>query len=170
MEELTQEQKERIKKNRERALAIQKKRKEEQELEAARRNSVEDSTNGGESNGERNVKRQKVESKDINGSEEEEEDNVELEDFEIGASPFVSKREAMQTYCLPEGTLAVCTFVEKDNPRNKGWAPLKLYDRAEIRRRARARFGGLEGLVEERRKRAEKRFRKDLKTAEKVFK
>jgi len=88
----------------------------------------------------------------------------------VGASPLVSKREAMQTYCLPEGTLAVCTFEEKDNPRHKGWAPLKLYKRSEIRRRARARFGGVEGLVEERKKRAEKRFRKDLKTAEDIFK
>jgi XPA protein C-terminus len=68
---------------------------------------------------------------------------------------FVSKKEAMQTYCLPEGTLAVCSFVEKENPRNKKWAPLKLYNRAEIRRRARERFGGLEGLVKEQQRRVE---------------
>jgi XPA protein C-terminus len=76
----------------------------------------------------------------------------------------------MQTYCLPEGTLAVCSFVEKENPRNKKWAPLKLYNRAEIRRRARERFGGLEGLVKERQRRVEKRFRKDMETAKNVFK
>lgn len=68
---------------------------------------------------------------------------------------FVSKKEAMQTYCLPEGTLVVCSFVEKENPRNKKWAPLKLYNRAEIRRRARGRFGGLEGLVKEQQRRVE---------------
>jgi DNA-repair protein complementing XP-A cells len=101
---------------------------------------------------------------------DEDEKDVELEDFEVGASPFVSKKEAMQTYCLPEGTLAVCSFVEKENPRNKKWAPLKLYNRAEIRRRARERFGGLEGLVKERQRRVEKRFRKDMETAKNVFK
>jgi DNA-repair protein complementing XP-A cells len=145
--ELTEEQKERIQRNRERALEIQRKRKEEGE-------SGESLSSGGK-------KRLKV---------EEEEEDVELEDFEVGAPSLVSKKEAMQTYCLPEGTLAVCAFVEKENPRNKKWAPLKLYNRAEIRRRARARFGGLEGLVEERQKREMNRFRKDMETAKNVFK
>jgi hypothetical protein len=40
----------------------------------------------------------------------DEEEDVELEDFEVGASSLVSKEEAMQTYCLPEGTMAVCSF------------------------------------------------------------
>jgi DNA-repair protein complementing XP-A cells len=157
--ELTEEQKERIKRNRERALEIQRKRKVEQLA------TLEGGTKGrGDSLSSGASKRQKVEEGD------EDEKDVELEDFEVGASPFVSKKEAMQTYCLPEGTLAVCSFVEKENPRNKKWAPLKLYNRAEIRRRARARFGGLEGLVEERQKRVEKRFRKDMETAKNVFK
>lgn len=95
----------------------------------------------------------------------------ELEDFERGAPPHVSKAEAMRVYCLPEGTLAVCRVVaEKDNPRNKNWTKMKLYDRQEIRRRARERFGGLEGLQEERRRREEKRFEKDLeKVKEEMF-
>ena len=37
------------------------------------------------------------------------------EAFEEGASPWVSKAEAKKMYCLPEGTLAVCAVVEKDN-------------------------------------------------------
>ena len=159
--ELTEEQKERIRRNRERALATQKRKKEEQRalgvgngLEEERKSAVESSE-----------KRPRLEKE-----AKDEEEDVELEDFEVGASPFVSKREAMQTYCLPEGTLAVCAFVEKENPRNKAWASLKLYKRTEIRRRAMARFGGLEGLVRERRKREERRFRKDMKTAGDIFK
>ena len=119
------------------------------------------------------VKRRKLDVGSVGLKEEDgnkEEEDVVLEDFEVGASPFVSKSEASQLYCLPEGTLAVCTFVERENPRNKAWAPLKLYKRAEIRRRARERFGGLEGLLEERRKREERRFKKDLKAAENIFK
>jgi hypothetical protein len=156
--ELTEEQQERIRRNRERALEIQRKRKEEQ-LAAASETKVTGNSS----------KRQKG---NCGGETKEkgEDDDVELEDFEVGASEFVSKKEAKETYCLPDGTLAVCAFVEKENPRNKAWAPLKLYNRAEIRRRARARFGGLQGLVEERRKREEKRFRKDLKTAKDIFK
>lgn len=167
--ELTEEQKERIKRNRERALEIQRKRKEE--LVAVK----EGDGGGGAPQGEElsGVKRRKMNVGSVGLKEEDdskEEEDVVLEDFEVGASAFVSKREAVQQYCLPEGTLAVCDFVERDNPRNKAWAPLKLYKRAEIRKRARERFGGLEGLVEERRKRAERRFKKDLMAAEDVFK
>lgn len=164
---LTEEQKERIKRNRERALEIQKKRKEEL---LAKESGSEGRSEGSEVTG---LKRRKLDAvgdviKEIGGDGEEE--DVELEDFEVDASPFVSKREAMQQYCLPEGTLAVCKFVERDNPRNKTWASLKLYNRVEIRRRARERFGGMEGLKEERKKRAERQFRKDLKAAEGIFK
>lgn len=147
---LTEEQKERIRKNRQRALEIRKRRqKEESEARDAKRLK-----------GEQEIK-------DKGGEKQEE---VALEDFEVGASSHVSKREAMQMYCLPEGTLAVCSFIEKENPRHKAWTPMKLYERAEIRRRARERFGGMEGLVAERRKRQEKRFRNDLERTKDIFK
>jgi hypothetical protein len=121
---LTDEQKERIRLNKERALEIQRRRKLTAE---------------------------------------------ELEDFEVDASPWVNKMEAMKVYCLPEGTLVVCAFEERENPRNKGWTPMKLYHRAEIRRRARERFGGLQGLVEERKKREERKFQKDFDKAKNMF-
>merc|ERR1712038_2191700 len=57
----------------------------------------------------------------------EEEEDVELEEFEVGASPYVTKGEAMQMYCLPQGTLDVCSFIEKENPRNKKWNAMKLF-------------------------------------------
>jgi hypothetical protein len=47
---------------------------------------------------------------------------------------------------------------------------MKLYYRVEIRRKARERHGGIEGLVAERKKRAEKRFQKDIELANEVFK
>lgn len=153
--ELTEEQKKRIQNNRERALAIQKRRKEAAG-EAALSNSQ-----GGDK-----AKRQKVEDE----KNQKDEEDMELEDFEVGASQYVTKKEAMQTYCLPEGTLQVCDFVEKENPHHKKWAPLKLYSRKEIRRRARERFGGLDGLQGERKKRAEKVFLKDMEVAKNIFK
>mmetsp|Transcript_6019 Transcript_6019/g.10977 ORF Transcript_6019/g.10977 Transcript_6019/m.10977 type:complete len:168 (-) Transcript_6019:26-529(-) len=166
--ELTEEPKGRIRRNRERALEIKRKRNEE--LVSAK----ERGGGGGMSQGEdvTSLKKQKVNggSGCLKENENKEEEDVVLEDFEVGASPFVSKREAVHLYCLPEGTLAVCTFVERENPRNKAWAPLKLFKRSEIRRRARERYGGFEGLIEERRKRAERRFKKDLKAAEDIFK
>eukprot|EP00541_Cyclophora_tenuis_P012919 CAMPEP_0116547192 /NCGR_PEP_ID=MMETSP0397-20121206/3641_1 /TAXON_ID=216820 /ORGANISM="Cyclophora tenuis, Strain ECT3854" /LENGTH=198 /DNA_ID=CAMNT_0004071697 /DNA_START=209 /DNA_END=805 /DNA_ORIENTATION=- len=197
---MTDEIKERIRRNRERALEIQKKRKEGRAVAAAvaaaaaseEKTKVQgDGSGGGGSlnghSGERDAKRRKKECKeeeevkkvartDLNKrgkseeEEEEEEEGVVLEDFEISASPFVTKKEAMQAYCLPEGTLAVCSYAEKENPRHKGWTPMKLYNRAEIRRRARKRFGGMEGLIAERTRREQKRFERDLEATKDIFK
>jgi XPA protein C-terminus len=143
---LTEEEKERISQNRERALEIQKKKRDI---------GIEDKSK------EVSAKKTRV--------EREVDEEIDLEDFEIDSSKLVSQREAKQVYCLPEGTLAVCSYVEKTNPRGKGFKPMKLYDRAEIRRRARERFGGLDGLIAERDRRAEERFRKDLEKNKNLF-
>lgn len=168
---LTQEQKERIKKNRERALEIQKRRREEREAQGPPVN--------GKSNGKAEPPRKKAalgEAGEVGtGGEKADGDNgdtqetLELEEFEVGASKYVTRKEAMKIYLLPEGTLAICKFEEKPNPRNNKFQPMKLYDRAEIRRLSRERFGGLEGVIEERRKRQEKRFQKDLDETKDLF-
>jgi DNA-repair protein complementing XP-A cells len=141
---LTEEQQEQIRKNRERALALLKKRKDEQEEKVAKKRRLEETTRDDE--------------------------GLELEDFEINAPPLVTKKEAMSVYCLPEGTLEVCEYVEKENPHKKGWTPMKLYSRSEIRRRARKRFGGLEGLLQERKQREMKKFQRDLEQTKDMFK
>jgi hypothetical protein len=163
--ELTEEQKERIRRNREKALEIRKRRKDEEEK---KQHSEEASDAPGpkrwrKSNGQ-------SQSRIAEGWDMNKEEPVELEDFEEGASEFVSKKDAMKVYCLPEGTLAVCEHEEKQNPRHKGWNAMKLYKRAEIRRRARERYGGLQGLIEERQKREEKRFMKDMERTKDLFK
>ena len=144
---LTPELEERIRKNRERALQIQAERKRKLQEEK-----------GQAENEELNVKK---------GRTVEE---VDCEDWEVGLSEWVSKKEAVAKYCLPEGTLAVCEVVMKDNPHHKGWAPMKLYKRSELRERAYKRFGGKEGLIEERMKREQKRLSKDLKVVDNMFK
>lgn len=171
---LTEEQKERIRKNRERALEIQKRRREE--LEAKGGVSPE---KGGINCGPAGPPQKKVQLIQGNqqgggGNKEDEkettaEETLELEEFEVGASKYVTKKEAMKMYLLPEGTLAVCKYEEKTNPHNKKFQPMKLYDRAEIRRRSRERFGGLQGLIEERKRREEKRFQKDLDETKDLF-
>mmetsp|Transcript_36436 Transcript_36436/g.56561 ORF Transcript_36436/g.56561 Transcript_36436/m.56561 type:complete len:167 (-) Transcript_36436:71-571(-) len=163
---LTEEQRERIRKNRERALEIQRKRRKEKEdeekAEAYEKNAKKQKTDlttaaaaGSSSNG--------------NGTDDASSAAGPLEEFEVGASEWVTKKEAKSTYCLPDGTLAVCECQERENPRHKGWTPMKLYRRSEIRQRAHKRFGGMEGLVEERQKRRAKQLAKDMKDADKLF-
>lgn len=149
--ELTKEQQDRIQRNRERALLIRKQKLEEEnqrlEEEYLRLQSH----------------KQTIE------SVMEEEGKLELEGFEEGASEFVTKQEATKMYCLPAGTLAVCGCIEKPNPRNTKFQPMKLYRRAELRRRARHRYGGLAGLQAERQKRIDKKFQKDLEATKDIF-
>jgi len=151
--------------NKARALEIQKRRRLDQD--AVEKGIKIDAPSGSER------KRRKVSPKEAYGEAKEpsvEEANVALEEFEAGASEFVTKKEAMKMYCLPEGTLEVCEVTEKQNPRNKGWTPMKLFNRAEIRRRSRERWGGIEGLIQERQNREDKRFQKDLERAKDIFK
>ena len=159
---LTEEQKQKIKENRERALALKKKKAEERAAEKKEELEVANATKSNDDEALRDDNK--------NEDSNDEGDNLELEDFEVGASPWVTKDEAMRKYCLPQGTLAVCSYEERPNPRKKSWTPMRLYKRSEIRRRARERFGGLEGLVEERRKRDKKRFANDMAETRDVFK
>jgi XPA protein C-terminus len=171
---LTEEQTEQIRRNRERALEIQNSRKEtvvEGSLVEKRSHVMEKNGDAGE----RECKRRRESLEAISDTklkevaQQEGTDILCLEEFEVGASEFVTKKEAIKMYCLPEGTLAVCKVEEKQNPHHKGWTPMKLYNRSEIRRRARERFGGLEGLILERRNREEKRFHKDMERTKDVF-
>lgn len=167
---LTEEQKERIRQNRERALEIQRKRKEEGENK--KRSSPGAKEGGVASDG--GNKRQKLskfneeeeesktKNKEKKGNEQDDDRDIILEDFEVGASDWVTKKDAKEKYCLPEGTLAVCEVVEKPNPHNPKFKPMKLYRRSQIRRFARERFDGLEGLIAERTKRQQKKYEKDM--------
>ena len=167
---LTEEQKERIRVNRERALELRKRKivlQEEEEHQQQERDEARKID--GCIVGDREVKRQKSAEKNASEQDAEEGCQDEVETFEEGASDLVTKQEAMKMYCLPAGTLAVCEVVEKPNPRNGAWSNMKLFRRSEVRRRARQRYGGLEGLVAERQKREENRFKNDMERTKNIF-
>jgi hypothetical protein len=167
---LTDEQRKRIRENRERALQLQKLRQTEGK---EHRNDDGDSSN-------------KKKRKNMNDDLLEEEGNakssimkshdLETKHLEHGepsegleTSEWVTKKEAMSAYCLPEGTLAVCECKEQDNPHNKSWARMKLYRRAELLQRAHARFGGPAGLEKEKNRRSDRKFFKDFGGAKDLF-
>ena len=184
--ELTEEQKERIRQNREKALAIQRQRKkdlEEQQLQCAI-NAATTSTpkkrqlaNGNHNDDQQASPWKRKRPTDATTSPPSISTAGatatgtmdDLEPFEEGASEWVTKADAKKMYCLPEGTLAVCKVVEKANPRHKGWSTMKLYYRSELRQRAHKRYGGREGLVAERKKRENERFAKDLEQTKNIF-
>lgn len=105
-----------------------------------------------------------------NGNDEDlDDDESSLEEFEHNASQYITQTEAQRSYCLPMGTLDVCSYIERDNPHKRGWSKMKLYARKEVRRRARKRFGGKAGLIQERESRKRKRLEKDLEEMKDVF-
>ena len=192
--ELSQEQKERIKQNRERALEIQRQRQKlcttaavkDKTPTSATKRSFE--SNDEKSNGS-NTKRVKEEpstERDQDGSKRNEDavangtkvgndddeyhtDEIEL--FEENASEYVTKQEAMKVYCLPMGTLDVCrNCITKPNPKHATWSNMKLYLRKEIRYRAHLRYGGMVGLIQERKQRNQNRLQKDMEQSKDIFK
>mmetsp|Transcript_13563 Transcript_13563/g.16441 ORF Transcript_13563/g.16441 Transcript_13563/m.16441 type:complete len:193 (+) Transcript_13563:647-1225(+) len=186
---MTDDQKERARRNKERALEIRReillKKEEEKRLQAESKQShqekddkevIQTTTNEPVSSNNNTTihknKTEKYKTTKIKGDDDNNNNNENeiLEDFEIGASTHVTKQDAMKLYCLPQGTLAVCSYIEKDNPRQSKWNKMKLYNRSEVRERARERFGGLDGLVAERRRRELKRFEKEFEDASTVFK
>jgi len=189
---LTEEQRERIRKNKERALQIQKERRELKEKRESK-NTNNDNNKRSNNNNNTNIQENSTPSKkhkttvstittsqppstitttttSTTGAEDRFHSNAPLEDFEEGASELVSKKEAMSMYCLPEGTMAVCSYEEKQNPHNPLFKPMKLYKRSEIRYRAHKRHEGLEGLVNERNKRRKRKLDKDMEEARDIFK
>ena len=167
---LTEEQKERMRQNREKALEIQRRRKEEEEKKKKRSSpGVKEGGVSSDSNKRLKLSIFKEEEEESGNKKKKKKDNeqiedrdIVLEDFEVGASDYVTKKDAKNLYCLPEGTLAVCEVVEKPNPHNPKFKPMKLYRRSQIRRFARERFDGLEGLAAERTKRQQKKYEKDM--------
>jgi hypothetical protein len=196
--ELTEEQRERIRRNRERALKLQQEHKKHRiEADSSSTTDGETSLGTGKLDGKElqqhlseTGKRQKINAQEINdtchsseirlqngkdfptdniiGDDKYKNDEIEL--FEEGASEYVTKQEAMKVYCLPLGTLEVCSYVEKPNPKNNSWQSMKLYYRNEIRHRAHARYGGITGLMEERNKRNQLRLQKDIEKSKDIFK
>merc|ERR1712238_341309 len=173
---LTEEQRERIRINKERALNIQKERKQKQKEKEQKEinykiNNKRRSQTDGNNN---NIQQQEIsftkKQKASNNPHADEDDNVPLEDFEEGASQYVTKKEAKNMYCLPEGSLAVCTYEEKINPHNSKFTPMKLYNRKEIRFYAHKRYKGVHGLINERNKRSQRKLEKDMNNAKDIFK
>ncbi len=72
-------------------------------------------------------------------------------------------------FLLPDDTISLFKSVDKPNPKNSMWRPMKLYLRKHAREKAYARFGGAEGLAQEKEKREQLKFSKQLKEAAEMF-
>eukprot|EP00981_Chlorochromonas_danica_P010508 scaffold3243_cov173-Ochromonas_danica.AAC.41 len=79
---------------------------------------------------------------------------------------LVTKADGMANYLIPSDSFQLLRFVTKNNPHNPGWTPMKLFLRKEVKSLAIKRFGSLENILEEKRKREEKKLQRTWKKTE----
>ena len=175
---LTEEQRKRMEENRKRAMEIRKRREMEKDtsaegffVAAAQEESQQKKrkVDGVAELEKDNRKHSKGSNKgEIAENLDTQDDDESLEDFERGASEYITQTEVQKVYCLPKGTIDVMSFIEKDNPHQRGWTKMKLFSRSDARSRARKRFGGKDKLVAEREKRKRKKYENELKEVKKM--
>ena len=152
---LTDEQKERIEKNR--ALALQK-RKDAEEKEASKRCSYVHPETG-----------DPCESRDIVPSLYADFGeliclsckNLCKDDYTL-----INKSDSMARYLVPEDTMRILKFTTKKNPRNPKFADMKLYLVKHVREKSFKRWGDAQGLLNELDRREKDRFERGLKECE----
>ncbi|CBJ26398.1 conserved unknown protein [Ectocarpus siliculosus] len=83
---------------------------------------------------------------------------------------YVSTKDVKDTYLLPQGTIAVLKFVERDNPHHSSWTKMKLYLRREVVAYSYKRWGSEDGLAAERRRRESLKYDRSLARTKGIFK
>ncbi|CAM9136450.1 unnamed protein product [Ectocarpus sp. 4 AP-2014] len=83
---------------------------------------------------------------------------------------FVSTKDVKDTYLLPQGTIAVLKFVERDNPHHSSWTKMKLFLRREVVAYSYKRWGSEDGLAAERRRRESLKYDRSLARTKGIFK
>ena len=155
--QLSQEQLDRIRDSREKALALKRKREAEVATES-----------GGGEVGPRCEVCQSTELLD----------QQRLEAFAVSVCKkcvdkmddydLMSKADASSQYLLPDDTLNFLPHKEKSNPHNKTWAPMKQFLRKQVRDQSYERWKDEEGLRAEKTRRDKLKYERDLAKAQAV--
>ena len=70
----------------------------------------------------------------------------------------LSQSEAQEYYLVTKEMLSRLSFIEKPNPHNQKFAPLKLYLRLQVQELSYAKFNGSDGLTKAKKDRQVKQF------------
>ncbi len=82
---------------------------------------------------------------------------------------LITKNECTSIYLLPQDTINCMKFCTRNNPRQAGWKPMKLYLRKEAEKLSIERFGSLENLENLKKVRAEQKFERGLVKSQSVI-
>ena len=77
--------------------------------------------------------------------------------------------DAARTYLLPQATLKCLPTLERENPRQPTWTPMRLFLRRHLVEHAHRRWGDEAGLEAERKRRAAAKVKRDDAKAKDFF-
>jgi hypothetical protein len=75
---------------------------------------------------------------------------------------LVNKADCASKYLLPQDTIKMMKFASRINPRNSGFAPMKLFLRKHVKEWSFKRWGDEDGLLKEFDRREKERFERGL--------
>lgn len=75
---------------------------------------------------------------------------------------LLTKKQVQDEYLLPDGSIQVLTFIEKENPRNVLWSSMKLYLRKHALALSLKRFGSEEAINMEKLRRKSSKYDKEV--------
>jgi DNA repair protein len=82
---------------------------------------------------------------------------------------LITKSECASAFLVPLDEMKWMKYHERTNPLKSGWKPMKLFLRKHAKEVAIRRFGSLEGLEAEKKKREELRFQRGLEKTREVL-
>ena len=82
---------------------------------------------------------------------------------------LLNATDAAKTYLLPQATLKCLPTLERENPRQPTWTPMRLFLRRHLVEHANRRWGDEAGLEAERRRRAAAKVKRDDAKAKDFF-
>jgi hypothetical protein len=74
----------------------------------------------------------------------------------------ITKSECVTEYLITEDIIKSMPYMERDNPHNPGWKPMKLYLRKHALEAALNRFGSIESLHQEKKRREAAKLDKNI--------
>ena len=82
---------------------------------------------------------------------------------------LLNATDAARTYLLPQATLKCLPTLERENPRQPTWTPMRLFLRRHLVDHANRRWGDADGLEAERKRRAAAKVKRDDAKAKDFF-
>jgi DNA-repair protein complementing XP-A cells len=87
-----------------------------------------------------------------------------LEEFQL-----INKSQLQSEYLLPEDSIKLMLCLNRPNPRNENWIPMKMYLRKHAMTKALRRYGSKEALDLEIDKRKKLQYERSVQKTENIF-